>query len=143
MHPPYPDAIVPCGPCVACCQHVAIDLYPPQDDPTQFVTQTDSNGRVTLARQADGSCHYLQDKQCTIYERRPATCRSFDCRVLLATDVRRPLHVWRAASELFELTAKAPGDADLLATIRTKARLIEARAPNTSPAIVVREALRP
>lgn len=141
--PPYAGASVPCGDCVSCCTHVKIDLYPPHDDPALFETHTDANGRVTLAQQDDGSCWYLRDTKCTIYDRRPATCRSFDCRALLATDVQHPVHIWTAARERFELQVKAPGDRELLWSFQTKARLLEAHHPERSPAVIVQQALTP
>jgi hypothetical protein len=33
-----------------------------------------------LERDAEGKCVYLGPSGCTIYERRPLLCRSFDCR---------------------------------------------------------------
>lgn len=33
-----------------------------------------------LATTPDGACVYLGESGCTIYARRPALCRSFDCR---------------------------------------------------------------
>lgn len=33
-----------------------------------------------LPQRADGTCAYLGDAGCTIYERRPRVCAGFDCR---------------------------------------------------------------
>jgi hypothetical protein len=33
-----------------------------------------------LATEANGQCVYLDASGCTIYDRRPVLCRSFDCR---------------------------------------------------------------
>jgi len=60
------------------------------DDPSAFdtVEMTMPNlatGRIekrhTLKHKPNGDCVYLGESGCTIYDRRPAICRSFDCRV--------------------------------------------------------------
>jgi Fe-S-cluster containining protein len=38
------------------------------------------NGVFLLATTPDGACVYLGPEGCTIYDRRPLLCRSFDCR---------------------------------------------------------------
>jgi hypothetical protein len=42
------------------------------------------DGRLYIPRNPDGSCSKLVDGKCTIYAHRPETCRSYDCRLLLA-----------------------------------------------------------
>lgn len=61
-------------------------LHPDQGDDVEsyhFRVLTDpSNGQTVFALAADenGHCVYLGPSGCTIYDRRPLLCRSFDCR---------------------------------------------------------------
>jgi hypothetical protein len=54
------------------------------DDASSYHVQTlpDASGNplYLLATTREGACVYLGDSGCTIYARRPALCRSFDCR---------------------------------------------------------------
>lgn len=43
----------------------------------KFTTLTDDRRGLTLTEQADGSCIFLQDNRCQIYEARPKQCRDF------------------------------------------------------------------
>lgn len=83
------ESDVPCGGCTACCRssqfvHVGPDeadalahipsalLFPaPQAPP----------GTMLLGYDEQGRCPMLGDAGCTIYEHRPRTCRTYDCRV--------------------------------------------------------------
>lgn len=86
-------ADVPCGGCTACCTssqfvHIAPDeveslaaipkelLFPAPRLPA---------GHVVLGYDEDGHCPMLVDGACSIYECRPRTCRSYDCRVFAAS----------------------------------------------------------
>lgn len=86
---------VPCGTCTACCAasyfiHVRPDetgtlaripralLLPAPDMPA---------GTMVLGHDADGRCPMLRDDACSIYEHRPLTCRTYDCRVFAAAGV--------------------------------------------------------
>ena len=44
-------------------------------------------GHVVLAYDERGHCPMLIDNQCSIYEHRPQTCRTYDCRVFAAAGV--------------------------------------------------------
>jgi hypothetical protein len=82
--PPF-ESTVPCNGCTACCRNELVTIEPEDGDPGQWLTQpaTDplSGEQVLrLAAKADGACHYLGPKGCTIYDRRPVMCRAFDCR---------------------------------------------------------------
>lgn len=47
---------------------------------TRRVTGKAGESVFLLETTAEGACIYLGEKGCTIYERRPLICRSFDCR---------------------------------------------------------------
>lgn len=90
------DEIVSCGSCRACCRGDAIVLHPEHgDDPSQYETEEMpqsmqaevdkmfgvNRGRALILKRAEnGDCLYLsRETGCTIYERRPAICREFNC----------------------------------------------------------------
>lgn len=92
--PPVPpirkgvDAHVPCGSCNACCRvnGFVVDLHPEEGDDLStyewdLVWRSDKKEwSHALKRGEKGECIYLKENRCSIYERRPATCRQFDCR---------------------------------------------------------------
>jgi Fe-S-cluster containining protein len=79
------NAVLPplvCGGCRLCCRgRQAVLLVPGVDDLASYEIQTIKSHAV-LAHQSNGDCVYLGSGGCTIYERRPALCRLFDCREL-------------------------------------------------------------
>jgi len=83
---------VPCGGCTACCTssqfvHVGPDevdtlAHIPAD--LLFPAPRMPPGHVLLGYDERGHCPMLVDNACSIYEHRPRTCRTYDCRVLPA-----------------------------------------------------------
>ena len=61
-------------------------LHPEQGDEVESyrhcVVEDQATGKPVflLATEANGQCVYLGESGCTIYDRRPLLCRSFDCR---------------------------------------------------------------
>lgn len=79
---------VPCNGCTACC-HGTVMLHPALgDNPSEYIHERLPGIGTMLARKGDGSCIYLEKSGCSIWERRPALCRAFDCReyIKLALD---------------------------------------------------------
>lgn len=80
-----------CNGCRVCCQKDAIPLRADLgDDLDAYRTEEAQNPQtgetvVILAHAANGDCVYLGTDGCTIYARRPAACRAFDCRMLIAS----------------------------------------------------------
>ena len=77
-------ADVPCNGCTACC-HSVIMLLPDGGDAVETYDheiKTIAPGLTgpVLKQNADGSCIYLKDNACSIHERAPLICQSFDCR---------------------------------------------------------------
>jgi hypothetical protein len=73
---------VPCNGCRACCQHELVAIVPEAgDDVASYETETIA-GIVVLRRRPNGDCVYLGEGHggCTIHDRAPQICRSFDCR---------------------------------------------------------------
>ena len=89
------DADVPCDGCTACCTssqfiHVGPDesealaqipaelLFPAPHRPP---------GHVLMGYDEQGRCPMLVGGACSIYEHRPRTCRTYDCRVFPAAGI--------------------------------------------------------
>lgn len=77
-----------CGGCTACCRATpSLILHPEMgDDPTAYVTTPDGK---RLAPDGSGACRYVGPEGCTIYDKRPASCRLLDCRVLFRALTRQ------------------------------------------------------
>lgn len=89
------DADVPCGPCTACCrsaqfvhiepdEHAALARIPSE---LLFPAPRLPAGHVLMGYDEDGRCPMLAAEGCSIYEDRPRTCRTYDCRVFAAAGV--------------------------------------------------------
>lgn len=89
------DADVPCGTCTACCtssqfvhvardEHATLARIPPE---LRFPAPGLPPGHVVLPYDERGHCPMLVDGACSIYEDRPRTCRTYDCRVFAAAGV--------------------------------------------------------
>ena len=77
-----PTRDVPCDGCTACCESpVGVKLFPGIDDIASY--RHEEVGDEVLMETDEGGCIYLGEGGCTIYERRPVTCRFFDCRELV------------------------------------------------------------
>jgi uncharacterized protein len=86
---------VPCGGCTACCTSSQFIHIGPGETETLrhipaellFPAPRLPRGHVVLGYDENGHCPMLVDSKCTIYEHRPKTCRTYDCRVFPATGV--------------------------------------------------------
>lgn len=85
-------AAVPCGPCRLCCRLMTPLLPEKGDDVSSYQTaMCYTPGKVPyliLDRHPNGDCVYLGPDGCTIHDRAPWTCRTFDCRALFAAHSR-------------------------------------------------------
>jgi Fe-S-cluster containining protein len=89
------DSDVPCDGCTACCTSSQfVPIGPDEADtlahiPRQllFPAPRLPAGHVILGYDERGRCPMLTDGGCSIYEHRPRTCRTYDCRVFAATGV--------------------------------------------------------
>jgi Fe-S-cluster containining protein len=101
------DAEVPCGSCTACCTSSQfVHIAPDETDalahiPSEllFPAPLMPRGNVLLGYDEHGHCPMLVDGACSIYEHRPRTCRTYDCRVFTAAGVAadKPAIAARAA----------------------------------------------
>jgi len=89
------SADVPCGGCTACCTSSQFVHIGPDESDTLvripaallFPAPGLPSGHVLLGYDERGHCPMLVDDRCSIYEHRPRTCRTYDCRIFPATGV--------------------------------------------------------
>jgi Fe-S-cluster containining protein len=89
------DAEVPCGTCTACCTASQFVHVGPDETDTLahipaallFPAPKSPAGHVVMGYDERGHCPMLVDDGCSIYEHRPRTCRTYDCRVFAATGI--------------------------------------------------------
>jgi Fe-S-cluster containining protein len=86
---------VRCGDCVACCTSSYFIHIRPEETRTTarinkkllFPAPGLPKGNVLLGYDKDGRCPMLIEGRCSIYEHRPLTCRSYDCRIFTAAGI--------------------------------------------------------
>lgn len=133
---------VPCGGCTACCTSSQfIHIGPDETDtlasiPEELLVAAPRlpRGHVLLGYDDHGRCPMLVDGSCSIYEHRPRTCRSYDCRVFAASgleledprksSINRQVRRWR-----FGLTERT--DQVEFAAVRTATALLGQLEPDT------------
>lgn len=89
------ESDVPCGTCTACCTSSQFVHIEPDETATLaqvpaallFPAPRLPRGHVVLGYDERGRCPMLRDAGCSIYEHRPRTCRTYDCRVFPAAGV--------------------------------------------------------
>jgi len=89
---------VPCGDCDACCRSSYFIALEPSDVPARaripatllFDAPGLPTGHQVLGYDEEGRCPMLEKAGCAIYADRPATCRTYDCRVFAATGIAEP-----------------------------------------------------
>ena len=107
-------SVVPCDGCTACCRSSQfIHIEPDEADtiahvPAELLVPAPGlpDGHVVMGYDEHGCCPMLVDDQCSIYEHRPRTCRTYDCRVFPATGIEpdpevRPLLAARTRRWVF------------------------------------------
>ncbi len=88
-------ADVPCGECNACCRSSYFIHIKAEEKQTlrripkalHFPAPGLPEGHVVLGFDEHGRCPMLVDNKCSIYEDRPQTCRSYDCRIFPAVGI--------------------------------------------------------
>lgn len=123
-------AQVPCGSCTACCTSFQFVHVGPDETDTLahiprellFPAPGKGPGHVVLGYDQRGHCPMLIDGRCSIYDHRPQTCRSYDCRVFAAAGVEadQPAIARRAREWKFDYPE--PGDRALHEAVRSRAR---------------------
>jgi hypothetical protein len=129
---------VPCGDCVGCCvSSYFIPVRPEDKDaldtiPARYLVNApnEPRGQWLMGYREDGTCPMLSDNKCTIYAKRPQTCRDYDCRVFAAAGIdaggddkaviNRRVHAWR-------FTYPSPDDLAAHTAVRAAAAFISSR----------------
>ncbi|MEO5923984.1 MAG: YkgJ family cysteine cluster protein [Bryobacteraceae bacterium] len=89
------EADVPCGSCTTCCRASMFIHIEPEETQTiariprklLFAAPGFPTGHVLMGYNEQGHCPMFVEGKCSIYEDRPQTCRSYDCRIYAATGV--------------------------------------------------------
>ena len=156
------DADVPCDGCTACCSSSQfVHVGPEEHDALAhipgallFPAPGLPAGHVLLGYDQQGRCPMLVDGACSIYEHRPRTCRTYDCRVfpasglVLDTDDKQLIS---ARSREWRFDVATEGDEVEHAAVRAAAAFVrdrghelpaEVRPPTTTQRAVAAVALR-
>ena len=131
------DADVPCGACCACCATSHFVHVAPHEAQTLariprellFPAPGLPVGHVLLGYDEQGRCPMLAgDGRCSIYEDRPLTCRTYDCRVFAAAgcDADRDAVTRQARRWRFDYPTQ--DDRDAHAAVQAAARFLRERA---------------
>lgn len=101
-------ADVPCGSCNACCRSgYDVELTPGEAERLPHVP--DRYGDPVLPKHDDGSCALLVDGKYSVYDHRPQSCRTYDCRIYALTGCT-PGSLADAGHVPFEATIKTKED---------------------------------
>jgi len=131
------ESAVPCDGCTACCTSSQFVHIGPDEAETLaripagllFPAPGLPIGNVLLGYDENGHCPMLIDDQCSIYEHRPRTCRTYDCRVFAATGVDieddKPAIARRVARWQFDFPADL--DREQYVAVRAAARSVRER----------------
>jgi uncharacterized protein len=131
------DADVPCGDCCACCSTSHFVHIGPEERETLvrvprellFPAPGMPVGHVLLPYDDRGRCPLLDTGgRCTIYDHRPLTCRTYDCRVFAAAGLDADREPITLQARRWRFSCPAPDDAPRLAAVRAAARWIPAHA---------------
>jgi uncharacterized protein len=124
---------VTCGDCRACCTsslfvHIAADdvqtlariprelLFPAPGLP---------RGNMVLGYDESGRCPMLIKNECSIYENRPRTCRTYDCRVFAAAGIRADRDLIAQRARCWRFSYRTADEGDQHAAVRAAARFLE------------------
>ena len=129
---------VPCDGCTACCTSSQFVHIGPDETETLahipnrllFPAPRMPKGNLVLGYDEHGHCPMLVDGGCSIYEHRPRTCRTYDCRVFPAAgmtpDADKPAIARRTARWRFAYPAEV--DRDEQEAVRAAATFVRERA---------------
>jgi len=130
------QSAVPCGECTACCTSSQFIHIGPDETETRshipaelmFPAPGLPSGHVVLGYDEHGHCPMLIDDQCSIYDHRPATCRTYDCRIFPAAglgidDVDKVLIDRRA--QRWRFSYPTPADHTRHAAVRAAATFLD------------------
>jgi uncharacterized protein len=143
------EADVPCGECSACCATSHFVHVGPEEARTLariprellFPAPGLPAGNVLLGYDEQGRCPMLEDDgRCSIYEQRPLTCRTYDCRVFAAAGIATDRDPITRRARRWKFSHPTRDDCDQLVAVRSAARFVRERAERL-PAAVPRDSV--
>jgi Fe-S-cluster containining protein len=129
-------ADVPCGECIACCRSSYFIHVAPEESQTLaripgellFPATGLPKGNVVLGYDENGRCPMLQDDACSIYEHRPLTCRTYDCRVFAAAGIEADRAEIAQRARCWKFSYAAEEDREQHAAVQAAARFLREHA---------------
>jgi uncharacterized protein len=120
---------VPCGDCTACCTASQFIHVGPDELDTLAVIPADllfpapgfPAGHVLMGHDEQGRCPMFIAGACSIYEHRPRTCRSYDCRVFATTGVVPDEPAIAARASRWRFDPMTPAEEQAQAELRQRA----------------------
>ncbi|HYI46672.1 MAG TPA: YkgJ family cysteine cluster protein [Actinomycetota bacterium] len=147
-------AEVPCGTCTACCTSSQfVHIAPDETDtlahiPAEllFPAPRLPEGHSVLGFDERGHCPMLVEGKCSIYEHRPRTCRTYDCRVFTATGVEPDRSDIARQTRRWHFSYRTEADRTRLRALRAAASSLadprEVPPGETAPANATQRAVR-
>jgi Fe-S-cluster containining protein len=138
---------VACDDCTACCTSSQFVHIGPEETATLahipsellFAAPRLPKGHLVLGYDQNGHCPMLVDHQCSIYEHRPVTCRTYDCRIFPAVGMEqepadKPAIARQA--QRWEFTFDTRADRDRYAATRAAATMLRDQPGRSSGGVV-------
>jgi len=130
------EADVPCGECSACCTTSHFVHVGPEETQTLariprellFPAPGLPAGNVLMGYDEHGRCPMLTGGRCSIYEQRPLTCRTYDCRVFAAAGIAADSDPITRQARRWRFSHPTRDDRDQHAAVRAAARFVRERA---------------
>jgi len=131
------DANVPCGECSACCTTSHFVHVGPEETgalariPRELLFPAPGlpAGHVLLGYDEHGRCPMLADDgRCSIYDDRPLTCRTYDCRVFAAVGSAADRDPITRQARRWKFSHPTGEDRDQHAAVRAAARFVREKA---------------
>jgi Fe-S-cluster containining protein len=145
-------AEVPCGACTACCTSSQFVHIAPDETATRAHIPSDllfpapllPEGHSVLGFDERGHCPMLVDGKCSIYEYRPRTCRTYDCRVFTATGLEPDQPEIARQTRRWQFTYRTEADRIRSGAMRAAASSLAKNQEfhGTAPANATRRAVR-
>ena len=151
------SADVPCGDCTACCTASQFVHIGPDEADTiaripaalLFPAPRMPPGHLLLGYDRRGHCPMLVDGACSIYDNRPRTCRTYDCRIFAATGISADdSGVDRGKALIAERVARwrfaypTPRDRDLAAAVQGSVARVRAEDEQRGAGVPPRTAIQ-
>jgi Fe-S-cluster containining protein len=121
------DADVSCGTCVACCSSGQfVHVGPDEADalahiPSALIFDEPHGPGKLMGYDEQGRCPMLTDSGCSIYDHRPQTCRTYDCRIFEAAAVTADQPLIRERADRWRFDIADETEQALLDQVRARA----------------------